>query len=411
MYDRATDVDRDLLQLLRAMPRSAGYYSAYGGAPTGVLEGAVGLLALQQASATGRLFADAGGSTVGVPLRWGEPLPVAWEWKEAPAASYDDSDGSAWTLQARLPSPSATLCANHPPLYIDTDQGLCGPVQADGLRPAQLDLLLQAPPLAAAALQKHQTQVASRLGGVLPLPPVLKPLARVQDCKPVARLHLAPTLPHEVPDMGLITAQLQFDYAGHVGWWVGQDLAMLVPGADGSQVLLQRDGLSELNAIERLLGLGLLGTDEGLFGIPGERSQNDWMHWADNGFVVLRDAGFEVSLDAALEGWIQHADALEVALQPEGGDEAHRRGSLCRWASRSKVCVTTSCPGCPGSLPLRPTSRWTLPPACPSCPRTSICRPTPVRALCACPPTRCGRGWRRCSTWWATVRTTSTATA
>ena len=46
------------------------------------------------------------------------------------------------------------------------------------------------------------------------------------------------------------------------------------------------------------------------------------MHWADNGFVVLRDAGFEVSLDAALEGWIQHADALDVALQPEGGDEA-----------------------------------------------------------------------------------------
>ena len=323
VYDRATDVDRDLLQLLRAMPRSVGYYSAYGGAPTGVLEGAVGLLMLQQASATGRLFADAGGSTVGVPLRWGEPLPVAWEWKEAPAASLGgDSDGSAWTLQARLPRPSATLCANHPPLYIDTDQGLCGPVQAEGLRPAQLDLLLQAPPLAAAALQKHQTQVASRLGGVLPLPPVLKPLARVPGTKPVARLHLAPTLPHEVPDMGLITAQLQFDYAGHVGWWVGQDLAVLVPGADGSQVLLQRDGLSELNAIERLLGLGLLGTDEGLFGIPGERSQNDWMHWADNGFVVLRDAGFEVSLDAALEGWIQHADALDVALQPEGGDEA-----------------------------------------------------------------------------------------
>ncbi|MFN4120350.1 SNF2-related protein [Acidovorax sp.] len=325
VYDRATDADRQLLQLLRAMPRSVGYYSAYSGAPTGVLEGAVGLLALQQAAATGRLFADAGGSTVGVPLRFGDALPMTWGWTQTSTSHGGDSgtsDDSAWSLQAQLPSPSATLCANRPPLYLDLAQGVCGPVSAEGLSPAQLDLLLQAPPLATAALQKHHAEVASRLGGVLPLPPVLKPLARVQGAKPVARLHLAPTPPYEVPDMGLITAQLQFDYAGHMGWWVGQELAVLVPGADGSQVLLQRDGLSELNAIERLLGLGLLGTDEGLFGIPGERSQNDWMHWADNGFVVLRDAGFEVSLDAALQGWIQHVDALDVALQPEGDDEA-----------------------------------------------------------------------------------------
>ena len=325
VYDRATDVDRQLLQLLRAMPRSMGYYSAYNGAPTGVLEGAVGLMALQQAAATGRLFADAGGSTVGAPLRWGDPLPIAWAWKEtAISGGGNGGDGgdSAWTLQARLPGPSATLCANHPPLYIDVDQGLCGPVSAEGLSPEQLELLLQAPPLAAAALQKHHAEVASRLGGMLPLPPVLSPLTRVQGVKPVARLHLAPVPEVDVPGLGLITAQLRFDYQGHVGWWAGQDLSVLVTGADGSQVLLQRDAAAELDAIERLMDLGLLATDDGLFGIPGEESQDDWMHWFDNGFSVLRDAGFVLTQDAALDGWITHADTLDVSLQPSGEDEA-----------------------------------------------------------------------------------------
>ena len=322
VYDRATDADRQLLQLLRAMPHSLGYYSAYSGAPSGVLEGTVGLLALQQAAATGRLFADAGGATVGAPLRWGDALPIAWAWNETPAPQADGD--SAWRLQARLPSPSAALCANDPPLYLDTDQGLCGPVLAEGLSAAQLQLLLQAPPLGTAALQKHHADVASRLGGMLPLPPVLSPLTRVQGVKPVARLHVAPVAESDVPYLGLITAQLRFDYQGHVGWWAGQELGVLVPGADGGQVLLQRDAAAELDAIERLMDLGLLGTDDGLFGIPGEESQEDWLHWFDNGFSVLREAGFVLTLDAALNGWITHADNLDVALLPtgEGEDEA-----------------------------------------------------------------------------------------
>ncbi|WP_298208821.1 DEAD/DEAH box helicase [Acidovorax sp.] len=320
VYDRASDDDRQVLQLLRAMPRGMGYYSAYSASPSGVLEGAVGVLALEQAARTGHLFHDAGGSTVGAPLGWGAPLTLQWSWKESTPATAGES---AWALQASLPSPTATLCGNNPPLYLDPACGVCGPVQAEGLNAAQVALLLQAPALSVAALQKHQTEVASRLGGVLPLPPVLGPLKRVQGVKPIARLHLAPAPTQDVPDLGLITAQLQFDYLGHVGWWVGQDLGVWVNGADGSQVLLQRDPMAELDAIQRLMDLGLLGTDDGLFGIPGERSQNDWMHWADNGFEVLRGAGFDLTLDAALDGWITHADTLAVALLPEGGgDEA-----------------------------------------------------------------------------------------
>ncbi|MBV7541851.1 DEAD/DEAH box helicase [Acidovorax sp. sic0104] len=319
VYDSASDADHQVLQLLRAMPRSVGYYSAYSVAPIGLLEGAVGLLALKQAAATSRLFVDAGGSTVGPALRWGEPLAIAWVWKESVPAMGADS---LWSLQATLPSPTATLCDNQPALYVDATRGECGPVHAEGLSPAQVGMLLKAPALNATSLQKRHAEVASRLGGVLPLPPVLGPLTRVQGVKPVARLHLAPVQAQNVAHLGLVAAQLQFDYQGHVGWWGGQDPGVLLTGADGGQVLLRRDAAAELDAIERLMALGLLATDEGVFGIPGGRSQNDWMHWADNGFAVLRDAGFAVTTDAALDGWISHADMLDVSLQPEGGDDS-----------------------------------------------------------------------------------------
>ncbi len=332
VYDRASDADRQVLQLLRAMPRSQGYYSAYSAAPSAVLEGSVGVLALQQAASTGSLFVDAGGGTVGAPLRWGDPLPVTWDWREgAPAAGGD----TTWSLHAQLPNASALLCGNNPPLYLDADKGVCGTVHADGLAPAQLALLMKSPALTATALQRHQAEVSRRLSGVVPLPPVLEPLVRVQGIKPIARLHLAPTQAEDVPDLGLITAHLRFDYQGHVGWWAGQNLDVLVPAlaapAQGNdpavdkamgQVLLQRDAMSELTAIERLMDLGLLATDDGVFGIPGERPQGDWLHWADNGFVVLRDAGFAITLDDALNGWIAQGDSLKADLQPLGDDEA-----------------------------------------------------------------------------------------
>ena len=84
------------------MPRSQAYYSAYSGAPCAVLEGQVGLLALQQAASTGRLFADAGGSTVGNALCWGPARPLQWCWHELPAQPGALSAEPAWQLRAAL---------------------------------------------------------------------------------------------------------------------------------------------------------------------------------------------------------------------------------------------------------------------------------------------------------------------
>ncbi|MDD2712931.1 MAG: SNF2-related protein, partial [Simplicispira sp.] len=314
VYEQASEADRQVLQLLRSAPSESSYYSAYAAPLCSVLEGALGLQTLELAASTGRLFVDAGGVSVGAPLQWGAPLALDWQWQEVPAPPGGES---AWNLLPRLPVASATLCRNAPPLYVDTQRGLCGLVQCEGLAPAQLDVLLKAPPLPVSALQAQHAHLAQCLGPV-PLPSILPDVPRLAGITPVARLHVAPTPAADVPELGLLTAQLRFDYQGCTGWWVAAPLSVLVDGPTG-RVLLQRDGPAELDAIERLMDLGLLATEEGVFGIPGDQDQSDWLHWADNGFVVLRDAGFAVTLDSALEGWISHAEALDVQLLPQGG--------------------------------------------------------------------------------------------
>ena len=181
-------------------------------------------------------------------------------------------------------------------------------------------MLLRAPPLPPSALREQQVELMQSLGPV-PMPPVLEALQTLQGALPRACLHLTPVARELVPVRGLIQAQLRFDYAGHRGWWAGQGATVLIE-TDKGRMLLQRDLEVELDAITRMFDFGLLSTDHGFFGIPGDEPQQTWLHWADNDYSVLRDAGFELTLDDALQGWIAHAGSLQVDLQPQGDDEA-----------------------------------------------------------------------------------------
>ncbi|WP_414707491.1 SNF2-related protein [Rhodoferax sp. UBA5149] len=315
VYDQASAVDREVLQLIRAMPHGGSYYYAYNFKPKVVPNGQVGLMALQQAASTGRLFLDEGKGTPGAAIAWGPPQPPHWEWHEVSSAHATEP---GWVLRAKLANSSAKLCLNSPPLYLDAALGLCGPVQAEGIPAAQLEVLLKAPPLKPAALKKHQVDLMQRLGK-LPLPPVLQALTTLRDVTPSACLQLSLTPADDTRFMGLIQAQLRFDYAGHRGWWAGQGSTVLIDSPEG-RLLLQRDPEAELDAITRLYELGLMSAEKGLFGIPGDGPQQDWLHWADNDFSVLREAGFEVTLDDTLKEWITHADTLDVQLRPEGND-------------------------------------------------------------------------------------------
>ena len=320
LYDQASDADREVLQLLLSMPNNQRYYSAYSSSPAAILSGQVGVIALRQAASTGRLFLNDGQGAPGAALAWGSPQGLTWRWNEVTAPA---SNESAWALRATLAatseqplSPTARLCLNHPPLYLDAGQGVCGLVQAPGMTEAQLAVLLSSPPLRPSALQKHQLDLMQQLGD-LPLPPVLQPLARLEGGTPIRRLHLSPQPTVLARYRGLIRAQLQFDYQGYCGWWAGQGTSVLAEGPQG-RVLLQRNAEAELEGITQLMALGLMSTESGEFGIPGNASQQPWLHWADNDYRDLRDAGFEVTLDAALTGWITHAQTLSVQMQPHG---------------------------------------------------------------------------------------------
>ncbi len=318
VFDAATETDHEVLQLMRAMPAGTRvrYAYSYDFTDSVHVEGQLGLMLLEQAASTGRLLLNAGQSSPDQVIQWGPPQPLRWEWHEVTSTQ---SSEPGWVLRARLAASSAQLCLNTPPLYLDTVQGLCGPVLADGVPAAQLELLLKTPPFKPSALKTHQVALLQRLGKI-PAPPVLEQLPTRSGITPRACLHLSPVAPSARPARGLIQAQLRFDYDGHRGWWAGQGSLVLVEAPSG-RCLLQRDAEAELDAITRLTELGLRSVDQGLFVIPGNTPQQHWLHWADEDFRCLREAGFELTLDDALNNWITYADTLDVKLAAQGGDD------------------------------------------------------------------------------------------
>ncbi len=313
MFEQASDADRDVLQLMRAMPTGLSYYYS-GSAQTKVApEGKFGVELLRAAAATGRLFAARRDSQPGQLLQWGEQRALHWQWREI---STTPGQAAGWLPRPTLDHPGATLCLNQPLFYLDAAAGLCGPVDAQGMRAAQLAVLLKTPPLQPQALKKHQSELLAHLGPVPP-PPVIEALPVLRDITPAPHLALHATPAHDIVHHGLVQARLTFDYAGHRGWWVGQGNSVLLD-EPGGRILLQRDPQTELEAIVRLRELGFSSNAQGLFTAAEAAPQPRWFAWAESDFARLRDAGFTVTLDDSMTGWLSHADTLDVDLQAHG---------------------------------------------------------------------------------------------
>ena len=311
VYDRATEVDHEVLQLFPAMASLTSHYYAFSFKSKVPLGGQVGVMALQQAARTGRLLLDAGKGMAGAVVQWGPPQPLRWEWHEVTSMSEP-----GWVLRARLSDDQVQLCLNNPPLYLDPARGLCGLAQAEGLGAAQLAVLLRSPPLKPSALKKHQAALVQRLGPV-PLPPVVEQLPTLQGITPTACLHLSAVVPDALAHRGMLQAQLSMNYGGRRGWWAGQGSTVLVDDTAG-RALLQRDVEAELDLVTRLADLGLQQHHGAFFGMEGPASQHKWLRWMDDDFTEVRQAGFEVTLDDTLQDWISHADSLDVQLLPHG---------------------------------------------------------------------------------------------
>ena len=319
VYDQATPTDHEVLQLMQAMSHDYSYRYAYNSRSNicGTPEGRAGQIALEQAASTGRLMISAVDGSPRRIAEWGPALPLQWEWHEVTSAKGGEP---GWALRGKLAESRATLCLNNPPLYLDAAQGVVGLVQSEGMTAGQLEVLLKAPALKPAALQKHQLELMQRLGK-LPAPPVLKGITTLQNITPTAHLHLKPSDPQDIASQGLVQARLQFDYAGHRGWWAGKGNTVIIDTPE-QRFLLQRDTETELDAITSLADLGLhAAASSGVFVIPGQASQQHWLQWADDDFAALHEAGFELTLDDSLQGWVTRADTLDVQLQPEGQDD------------------------------------------------------------------------------------------
>ena len=315
LFDAASPAEQELLRLLKGMANSSANY-AYAPTHSAIVEGTAGLLALQIASDTGRLFTVADGGFLGAPLRLGTPMELGWTWQEAPERVGGEP---VWTLETQTRSPSAQIYANHPPLYLDAAKGTCGLAQTQGIAPEQLPLLLNAPPMPQSAIEPLQLPLTRRLAAVA-MPPTLKPLPTVQGVVPTGHLHLSPVAKKDEAEIGLLCAKLTFDYAGLRGSWDHMDASVIV-SVGGSRTLLIRDKAAEQALDAQLEAFGLLGTPEAGYFIPGPQSQQTWLDWADTDFAAFRAKGFTVTRDGALTDWLQRADALDVQMQaPNGSD-------------------------------------------------------------------------------------------
>ena len=148
------------------------------------------------------------------------------------------------------------------PWYIDITKSACGPVET-GLSQRIAGHLVTAPSISA----ESATIVRQRLmpsADALPLPEPLKKRERM-EIKPVPLLHMhCPTVTvvrgtgwrREESDIELPLARASFDYGGaEVGWQDGRTELNHV--ADNRLLVLPRDALAEVQAIDQLNALGM----------------------------------------------------------------------------------------------------------------------------------------------------------
>ena len=155
-----------------------------------------------------------------------------------------------------------------------------------------------------------------------------------------AQLHITRVEDADSERLGLLRATLRFDYEGLSFYALEDHNPVLVDALDihltvginvesspdkkadktkkppKHQVLLQRDLAAEQNAHHSLHTLGLSGDSLGRFYLPfiSTAQQQLWLEWMDNDFAIMRAAGFEVTTDSSLEGWIAHAQDLKAHM-------------------------------------------------------------------------------------------------
>ena len=310
IWQTSSPLDRDIFDLLKACP-AASSFSSYGFQGEVKLHGMPGQLLLQLCSQTGRLVSDDG-----IPLRWQDaPETLVGTWREVKS---EDHQPDGWQLSMQPQRPGVVFGLNQPPFFMDTAQGLCGPLDTQGLSANELQVLTNSPVLPESVAFKFQNQLLERLGPV-PLPPVVQKMPEIRGVKPRAVLDIAPVHPAERAVQGLFVAELTFDYDGQRGFWPGTQNRVLV-GQGAQARMLLRNLPSERKAWDALAALGLETLDANRLVVPPEQSQQRWLEWVESDFAPLRLAGLDVNFISGTTPWLRQADDVHIDLS--GDDEA-----------------------------------------------------------------------------------------
>ncbi|KAF1048194.1 DEAD/DEAH box helicase [Xylophilus sp.] len=322
----ATADEQECVRLIAALgSRGYGRNSA-----EGPIDGPSGLLALQLAAQGGRLFVADEQQIAGEALSWGPARSVQWRWSETTRPSDPEP---TWALEPFLNEGEGRILPGQPTLYVDAAAGLCGEATVAGVDAEHFGALFGAAAIAQSALGAPQTAELARLAG-LALPAAVPPAERVEGVVPVPHLHIAPVPLAERARLGPLRAALTFDYAGLRRWWPHRQ-ARVLDTHDGRRLLLQRDLAAEADIAATLERFGLVGDKDGRYHLPPPAGSavSPWLDWASHGYEPLRAAGFGVTADPALQGFIRSAAALDVRLTGSDGQPLAGDGELgdSRW--------------------------------------------------------------------------------
>jgi superfamily II DNA or RNA helicase len=243
-------------------------------------------------------------------LRWQDaPETLVGTWREVKS---EDHQPDGWQLSMQPQRPGVVFGLNQPPFFMDTVQGLCGPLDTQGLSANELQVLSNSPVLPESVAFKFQNQLLERLGPV-PLPPVIQKMPEIRGVKPRAVLDIAPVHPAERGVQGLFMAELTFDYDGQRGFWPGTQNRVLV-GQGAQARMLLRDLPSERKAWDALAALGLETFDANRLVVPPEQSQQRWLEWVESDFAPLRQVGLDVNFISGTTPWLRQADDVHIDL-------------------------------------------------------------------------------------------------
>jgi superfamily II DNA or RNA helicase len=272
----------------------------------------LGALVLEHAAREGDLVLLTPDKQVAQRIAWAAPRTLAWAWQAQPGAQAEPQ----WRLLPDLGSPTAELFMGQPMLYLDTQRGECGRVDAQGASTQDVLRWLGVPAMA----QGWMREQAMRLTPLLPTLPEAVRGQVLRDVRGVAPVPCLRIAPHPLPVLGVFQVGLHFDYDGITGLWSGDDTELQAVDTPEGVVHLWRDPMAELAVFARLMDDGFEPVEPmraaWWHALPGPRqtAHERGLGLLEDDFAAWRQAGWRIELDPALKDLLMREGVLDLSL-------------------------------------------------------------------------------------------------